>query len=1048
MSRHELLADQSFLALARRILAGRCVLFLGAGASISSGAPSGGELAGILARDVLLAELPDYGLGDVVDIAAGTVGRPEVDKYIVDLLKPLQPSDDLRQFVTLPWRAIYSVNFDDLVEKAYERDSPGNLRVFSAADELEALTPSHRPLYLLHGSIRRPNDRRMGLVLTQDDFTRALSQRRAFYHQLTDDMQGAEVVYVGFSLNEPDFRSVVDELHESVEHRQDLIPRGYALLPNPPGLVRNFWDTKKISLVASTLEMANAALAELRSGATVAPIPIGQAPALPRFLGTLSPVAPEAEDFLWAFEFPELDEGEPDPVTFLRGGPATWATIRENYDIARSPSDDLLVQLLASHEDEPVYPAPGSAKFILLAGHAGSGKSTAAKRAAWDLASTWGRCVVWVRHPSRLQLDLVESLLSYSKRRAYVFVDDGADAALQVVDVIRRARRKGLRATFIVVERANEWKAATQDTPLDPDRLFELGRMTDEEAGALVEKLEQAHELGNLHDLNHDERISRLIRRADRQLLVALREATEDKRFDEIIENELKSLPSESARRAYVTVATLYQFGVATRAGVLSRTTGIPFTDFGARILGPSVGVILEDQRAPWEQPSYVARHRVIAEIVFRRAFRSSTDRAEQVITLLRHLDSGYREDRRAFSRLIHAKWLRDNSIEPEDQEMVYSTARRLRPGDPFVVQQHALAWRYRDPTRAGEMLREAALLAPNDESIRHSQAVLLLDAARDARGSEQSELFGQAEEEFRRLIKIDPANSAPYVSLTSLLLAKSGFTFEAQGKIALMAQARKTLDIAFDRCTPTSFLLDMDARFETEAGNLDAAEEDYRKAADAAGGNRTLWINYSRFLAKHRNAAEAARVLNSALDMRPTDPALNYELARQLQQIQPRDDPSIRQAYEYAVAEPVRGYLPELDYAIYLDQIGDHASAESHFAVLRQLPIPYRIKAQPRAWNQDAGHRTQFDAVLSELRFRSAYVAVAGFPSPIFVDLAAIPRDSKEVGRRISVFLHYNCFGIRAVPTSFRDTESTPENDVGTVDVEAGDTGDGEEGR
>ena len=62
----------------------------------------------MLARDVLLAELPDYGLGDVVDIAAGTVGRPEVDKYIVNLLNPLQPSHDLSQFVTLPWRAISS----------------------------------------------------------------------------------------------------------------------------------------------------------------------------------------------------------------------------------------------------------------------------------------------------------------------------------------------------------------------------------------------------------------------------------------------------------------------------------------------------------------------------------------------------------------------------------------------------------------------------------------------------------------------------------------------------------------------------------------------------------------------------------------------------------------------------------------------------------------------------------------------------------------------------------------------------------------------------
>jgi tetratricopeptide (TPR) repeat protein len=981
-----------------------------------------------------MTDLPGYSLGDVVDFADGSTGRAAVDRSIAQALQGLEPSDELRALLRLPWRSIFTVNFDDLVEKSFERDRPGQLKVHYVAEDLDEPSGDSIPLYLMHGSIRRVAGRTMGLVITADDFNRAQSHRSAFYHRLTDDMEASEIIYIGFSMNDPDFRRVVDELHRSVDGRQDLIPRGYALLPHPPALARGFWDTKKISLIDTTLEETAVALDQLRRGVAAPPVEIGTRPAMPRFLASIGPDTELAVDLAFSFDFPELDSGDPDPRTFLRGGPASWATIREHHDATREVSDDILAQLVVSPTDEPANPVHGATRFLLITGYGGAGKSTVGKRVAWDLANTWGRNVVWSDNPSRLHFDLIEAAQNRAGGRLYVFIDNGADAALQVVDIIRRARRRGLRISFVVVERANEWLTACRQFPVEPDRRWDVGSLSDAEASALLDELDRAEEIGTLGGLSREEQVRRLTQRANRLLLVAMREATEDARFDDIVVNEYRGLPTEGARLSYLTICTLFQFGVPTRAGVLSRTTGVPFDAFGDEILNPARGVILERGR-PGDQPSYVARHRVIAEIVFRRGFVTSRTRAEQVMRILGQLDLGYRDDQRAFRQLISAKWLRQNGVEAGDQRDIYAQAKRLRPGDAMVIQQEALSWRFLDPVQSSVLLKEAAALAPQDDSIQHSQALLLLDEAKRASGEEQNRKFLAADQALRRLIRRDPTNSAPYASLVDLLLAQASIGDEMVS-IARTADARGVVDDAFQRCPMNAFLLQAAARVEEAAGALDAAEESYASAVSAAGPQRDIWINYARFAHQHHGPEAAAVILNQALDVNPTEPALNYELARNLVEIG-TDDAATRAAFNYAVAEPVRGYLPELDYAIYLHRAGDTGAAEEHFRALRAQDLPYWIKAQAREWLGGV-NKSSFTATLKDVGFRSAYVEVPGVSDRVFVDRSLVPSGAKR-GDRLVVNVMYNCFGLRAVPVDVTLPEDVPleSDEASEVDVQ-----------
>ena len=497
-----LLRDESFQALGRRVLTGRVAVFLGAGSSIGSGAPTSDELASLIGTKVLQTE-ERYPLS--ADYADGGPGRREVNRVIVERLESLLPSDSLRRLASFPWPRVFSTNFDDLFEQAL-RSNGREFIPYYAPSNLEQSIGQRTPVYMLHGSIKNANDPDMGLVLTQDDLLRAATKRAAFYHQLTDSLQGSEIIYIGFSLSDVDFRRVISEVHDSVGNQQNLIPRGYAVIRDPPSFAKNHWDTKKIAIVDATMEDFVEALVTLRSGTVVQPIAVGSEPILGRFLSDVNPASDQADELAWAFDFPDLDEGQPDPAAFYRGAPPNWPTIRDGFDAVRDLTDSIVEDLLVDPADEPPRGNPSATNFVLIAGHAGSGKTTSAKRVAWALAHNWNKPTVWARQPSRLQLDLIETALKFAGKRVYVFIDEAADAGALVVDTIQRARRRGLAVTFVVSERLNEWSAATERHPLAPDTEYELRGMSN--AASLLDKLGSAGELGALAALSRDEQLS------------------------------------------------------------------------------------------------------------------------------------------------------------------------------------------------------------------------------------------------------------------------------------------------------------------------------------------------------------------------------------------------------------------------------------------------------------------------------------------------------------------------------------------------------------
>lgn len=115
--------------------------------------------------------------------------------------------------VRLQLSLMFTTNFDELIETAFlEAGQP--LRV--SADEPEFMArlaerPAHH-LVKLHGSIDRPPT----VVLTRDDYASARSARREMFAHLRAEMAQASFLFVGFSLSDPNFGAIQDDIRDSL----------------------------------------------------------------------------------------------------------------------------------------------------------------------------------------------------------------------------------------------------------------------------------------------------------------------------------------------------------------------------------------------------------------------------------------------------------------------------------------------------------------------------------------------------------------------------------------------------------------------------------------------------------------------------------------------------------------------------------------------------------------------------------------------------------------------------------------------------------------
>jgi SIR2-like domain/CHAT domain len=246
-------------ALVRYIREKRCVLFCGAGLSKWAKLPTWKELLQIMIKEIA-AEIPDNrDLAELTKlIEAGKL--LEVADHCKEKLGPRYyelMSNTVRGateeipaphkvIVNVPFSAVVTTNYDKLLERSYA--TAGGFPKTPTHDDVEQLGPLlfDGSFFILkaHGDIDRPDT----MVLTSRDFQNIIHANPAFNAMFSAILLTKAVFFVGYSLNDPDFRLLMDSQLTTFKGN---VPERYALMSGVGPVERDLlWRTAQIRVVA------------------------------------------------------------------------------------------------------------------------------------------------------------------------------------------------------------------------------------------------------------------------------------------------------------------------------------------------------------------------------------------------------------------------------------------------------------------------------------------------------------------------------------------------------------------------------------------------------------------------------------------------------------------------------------------------------------------------------------------------------------------------------------------------------------------------------
>jgi hypothetical protein len=235
----ELSAEQRDQArsLAQRAASGNLVAFLGAGVSIPAGLPGWDQLLREAAATSpeLESQLDALKSLDVLD-QAQVVERfvPTLREEIAQRLQPGQSALGHSLLASLPVAEFVTQNYDRLFELAAS-SAGAPVAVIPAS----RVADEHRWLLKMHGSVDRPEE----IVLTREDYLRYGDRRAALAAIVQALLITKHMLFVGFSLSDPNFHRIADDVRKVLRPETEAEPFGSVLLLLGDELRETLWSS-------------------------------------------------------------------------------------------------------------------------------------------------------------------------------------------------------------------------------------------------------------------------------------------------------------------------------------------------------------------------------------------------------------------------------------------------------------------------------------------------------------------------------------------------------------------------------------------------------------------------------------------------------------------------------------------------------------------------------------------------------------------------------------------------------------------------------------
>lgn len=971
--------------LLSEIREGNVVLMFGAGASMESTdskgrrAPSSKELGKKLSDKFLGGKFTNYALAQISEYAINESTPYDVQKYICDLFKPLEPSKSHRLLPTFRWRGLATTNYDLLVEKAYLNTTDQQQCVVPFIDNSDHVdeklrSPNSLAYLKLHGCITRISNEKCPLILTPDQFVQYGEGRNRVFSMFIDWACERPVVFVGYDLKDPNFRSIIINISKQ---QGELRPRYYMVTPDVNPIEVRMWEKKHITMLSGTFEdfltTADSKLASPFRGLKKTVL-TGNLAITERFIKKDVVLNDNCIQFLSTdvdYVKAVITTKQINPKDFYKGINPGWSAIEQNLDIRRGLVDTILSDHFLDGNTVMDY-----LQFIVVKGHAGAGKSTLLHRIAWDAAHDYDKLCLYLNASyGVINTVALQQLIVSCKERIYLFVEDAPNRIRELELLTNAIGKHGKYLTVVSSARINEWNMTCENLSSYVTDEYELKYLSHKDINSLLKLLEKHGALGNLSQLNMEDRRKAFVERAGRQLLVALHEATLGKSFEEIITDEYNNIKPTQAQSIYLTICVLNRFDVAIRAGLISRIHGVTFEEFMEKFFMPLERIVESVYNPIIGDYLYRTRHAHIAEIIFEDILRDPEGKYHEYLKCLRQLNLSYETDRLAFTHMIRGKALLDIFPDHSMVKEIYKFAEENAGQDQYLLHQmgiYEMNRRNGNLRKAEELLSKALEESPDNSTVLHSIAECYLKRAGKARTElEKNKSLDQAIKICLSLKKL--TNSTYAIStLIKIGLLKLKEVLENDSESStyvseieeLTKNIEKELSQGLQKFPMDSVLLNLDSHFASLILKFKRVVESLQKSFEANPRNAYVAMRLANYQ-KNNCIQDAEVTLKRALEVSGFNRELHCAYGKLLLEMGTASNETLEHHFRRSYSPGDSNYDAQLLHARQLFINKECPQSKALFKKLgaSRLPSEFRNKAQYPLAQEFAGSIVKMEA-------------------------------------------------------------------------------------
>lgn len=737
---------------------GEAVLFVGSGASRDVGAPTGAELAKLLATEFGKGLPATDDLQNLVDILESypTVSRTEVDRAILRALRKFSPGPGHKLITTMRWRGIFTTNFDELIENSYRSVLTAgarpaqelNLVVGGSNDSYSADDPGMVSVFKLNGCLSQID--RFPLVLSTNDFRNTKKRQTKWLRYLRQLANRHAIIFVGYSFVDGIGIRLLKDIQAASPYgrEREMFAVDPAFSNGEVGAhLQNFNVTPigmKFGDFFTALDHAGAGRANKQL----------LAQGIERFVTTSGAVT--IDDRLRMALEPQVEILSPrgpqrDARRFLSGVRPDAEDLRGHNDIDR---DKLaaLVALIEQTLKQDDYVRP----MVAVLGNGGAGKTTLASRAAFEVANK-GLATSFVLRDQHDRWNASQLLeLVHHVQGPVVFVVNDLEQPKRI-SALRRLRAEVSSArvpvVFLLSCQKATWNLLARGAAESAAEFFIEGTLSRAEATALVAKLRENHLL-KTPGLDAASLVRKVAEDCDGHLVVAMLELATEGRFKDILLLEYENL-SPRAKEVYQYVALLHQYGISLPEYILNAVTVRDYNVFANEVMKvDSELVFVQDLNRVSKRLYFRTRHPLIAKTIVDVVLPKVEDRVRKLLEIVRAL-AGTDEDRHLAIQILTHDRLRKDIGDASHVDQLFDLATEIFPGDRTVI-LHLGKWEVRKGNlqRARDLLEFGRSLEPRDSYLVNELGICALRQAqqenqaviRDARYNEALSRFHEKE--------------------------------------------------------------------------------------------------------------------------------------------------------------------------------------------------------------------------------------------------------------------------------------------------------------